>query len=61
MAVMTKDKSTMWIQRLCSNAFFNRDAIGARDILRCLTSNEQAKSLVRVPGTGGAQIGQFDY
>jgi len=41
--------------------FFNRDAVGARNILRCLTSDERPKSLVRVCTSGRADITTFDY
>jgi len=39
----------------------NRDAVGARNILRCLTSDERPKSLVRVQGSGRPDLKTFDY
>jgi len=38
-----------------------RDAVGARNLIHCLTSDERPKSLVRVRSSGRAQMETFDY
>ena len=47
---------------VCSRMpFLNRDDVGARNILRCVTSDKRPKSLVRVPGRGKAKVLPFNY
>jgi len=72
MKVMTKDEDTEAIKeirglRRCGSngcarmPFFNRDAVGARNILRCLISNKRPKSLVRVSLVNLCQLFHLQY
>ena len=45
---------------VCSQVSFkNRDSVGARNILRCLSERERPKSLTRIKGTGALKLENF--